>query len=240
MSNIRSHIRAFRSIPRGSILWFEIDGQLHSPDEIDQNLLHKLKNDRDIFTIHLDTPDGDFENTFELPVEALNVAEEKSRAKGSTYRQLVIAEQGNDEVIRVEKLVNDYALECTSYFQSLFTIKLSEMTIKTRWHFGRSTGGKNGISVGVGYLYASRYSFRYRFEEYAAISKDEDIGDFWSGDRTDHVKALVCHEAAHFIQAHTRGSNLPSYDYRKPHGNGWRFIYRVLRQKLNTEMTDKW
>lgn len=68
-----------------------------------------------------------------------------------------------------------------------------------------------------------------KFNEYAHIERDREIGEFMSDDWRKHVAAICAHELAHAIQ-HTfyhRGQR----EYQQAHGKGFQRIYRALRRE---------
>jgi len=91
-----------------------------------------------------------------------------------------------------------------------------------------SRGGINGLSFAL-----SRWvrDGQLRFPEYAAFRSDPDIGET-TGDWMHVVKVLAAHELAHWVQYSRDVVKPAGVDYRKPHGVGFREIYRFLRLKV--------
>lgn len=106
----------------------------------------------------------------------------------------------------------------------------------------RSYGGKEGITIDVGILHeGSRRRIWAEqegnkegicFVEYKAYAKDPVIGNAYTTPQV-YLLTTVAHEVAHHIQyrcgPHTRWlRNI----YRKPHGEGFQAIYRILRSRV--------
>lgn len=76
-----------------------------------------------------------------------------------------------------------------------------------------------------------------QFREYCSISDKSDIGSV-TGSLEKYIAVLVAHELAHVIQyqvlynlnSQEKWSGMTKIEIRKPHGEGWRFIYRILRK----------
>ena len=97
---------------------------------------------------------------------------------------------------------------------------------------GRSCAGTFGILINVG----SWWGKQGHFPEYASFAKDPVIGSLRSVTPDLALLALVAHEVAHYVQFRI-APNAPRAkvrfsDYRKPHGNTFKHIYRHLRRDL--------
>lgn len=92
-----------------------------------------------------------------------------------------------------------------------------------------SYGGQRGITID---LWSLRNSKTF-MSEYASIAKDSAIGSMECGTLENRLMCVVAHEVAHHVQQlygpHTRWLRA---QYRKPHGTGWRALYRILRSRI--------
>lgn len=92
-----------------------------------------------------------------------------------------------------------------------------------------SNGGAKGITIDLWSLRKGRSWMN----EYPAYSDDPVIGDMECGDVENRLLCVVAHEVAHHVQyqwgPRTRWLKAK---YRKPHGEGFRDIYRILRSRL--------
>ena len=92
-----------------------------------------------------------------------------------------------------------------------------------------SNGGPRDITIDL-WHFRKGTSFMW---EYALIAKDPVIGEMECGDAETHLFGLVAHEVAHHVQyrwgPHTRWLKSK---YKKPHGEGFRDIYRILRSRV--------
>ena len=90
-------------------------------------------------------------------------------------------------------------------------------------------GGAKGITID---LWSLREGTSH-IDEYNAYSDDPVIGSMDCGDVENRLLCVVAHEVAHHVQyrwgPRTRWLNAK---YRKPHGEGFRDIYRILRSRL--------
>lgn len=234
---IVQNIRQFRTVPQGSLFWLDIPG---ADDLIEcrevrciDTLLEKHGKPQDLL-VHLDSPLGDFEDSFVIDVSDLknppNVTRKSNMAVKA--REDAITRFGAKKIESIEALVVFYAGYLLDQFRVSHCFTGPTPSVKTKWHTKSSWGGRNGITISPGYLYDSAY-FRFRFREYQHISESPVIGDFTSLNRLNHVKALVAHELAHFLQRHTRHASVPDLDYRRSHGEGWQYLYSVTRAELN-------
>lgn len=236
---IRQNIRQFRTIPPGSILWLDIPG---ANDLIESHALNSLSNLMSVYgnperlVVHLDTPDGDFEDSFDIDIADLKCPPVPvPRVNSATSsRNAVIDVYGLKVIETVETLVPHYTGILLGKFRRRYGYTGPVPDIKVKWHTKHSWGGWKGITISPGYLYALKSTYySIYFREYSHIDKLPNIGGFYSCNRLNHIKALVAHELAHFLQRHTNQACLPSLDYRTPHGEGWQYLYSITRKDLN-------
>lgn len=236
---IVQNIRQYRTVPAGSLLWLDIPGaddliEVREINSIDSLLKHHCI--PDALKVHLDTPDGDFEDTFLIDVGDLKsppaLNEKPNRAHSA--RQDVISRFGRHKIESAEHLAKRYALLLLERYRVSHGYTGPEPRVWIRWHTKVSWGGMRGITISPGYLYQSRSDFfGFVFSEYSHIRENPVTGNFTSLNRLNHVKALVAHELAHFLQRHAEKAALPHLNYRRAHGDGWQYIYGVLRADLN-------
>ncbi|ELO5146952.1 hypothetical protein QHC70_003698 [Citrobacter freundii] len=236
---IACNIRQYRTIPKGSFLWLDVPG---ADDFLDSRevksipaLLERYGQLKDVI-VHLDTPEGDFEDAFRFDVRDLKtppaVPLQSNWAREA--RDAVIANFGQKRIEHVESLVEFYTGHLLAQFRKSHNYTGPAPKIRTRWHTKNSWGGRKGITISPGYLYSSKSDFfGFTYREYRHVSKSPLIGDFISLNRINHVKALVAHELAHFLQYNTAHASVPSLDYRRSHGEGWQYLYTVTRADLN-------
>ncbi|HCL5581011.1 TPA: hypothetical protein N2N40_002439 [Citrobacter freundii] len=236
---IIQNVRQFRTVPAGSFLWLDIPG---ADDFIDcrevrnlDALLEKYGKPEEL-VVHLDTPEGDFEDSFRIDVyDLINPPALPRKTNGAIEaRERVVASFGAKKIENVEALVAFYAGYLLAQFRVSHGYNGPDPVVKTRWHTKSSWGGQRGITISPGYLYRSTSDFfGFTFREYQHVSQSPLIGDFISLNRLNHVKALVAHELAHFLQRNTEYASLPALDYRRSHGEGWQYLYTVTRADLN-------
>lgn len=76
------------------------------------------------------------------------------------------------------------------------------------------------------------------YREYKSFCKDPFIGEFTTKDWKLPVYAIVCHEVAHAFQsriereAASKGNSEVALSMSKAHGQGWRDVYRLLRDRF--------
>lgn len=99
-----------------------------------------------------------------------------------------------------------------------------------------SNGGFHGIKIDA-YLIDFPRAFH---REYPRIAKDPVIGDTPMIGPELVIFCIVAHEVAHHIQRrwamHTR---IYSNGHRKPHGQVWQDIYRILRSRVVNPLIDE-
>ncbi len=236
---IASNIRQYRTIPKGSFLWVDVPG---ADDFLDSRevksipaLLERYGQLKDVI-VHLDTPEGDFEDAFRFDITDLKMppAVPLQSNGAREARDAVIVNFGQKRIEHVEALVEFYTGHLLAQFRESHQYTGPAPKIRTRWHTKISWGGRNRITISPGYLYRSKSDFfGFTYREYQHIRKSPVIGDFVSLNRLNHVKALVAHELAHFLQFNSRYAVLPDLDYRTGHGEGWQYIYGITRNDLN-------
>ena len=97
--------------------------------------------------------------------------------------------------------------------------------------------GANIISMNLGY-----WQIGNRFHiEYASFNNDPVIGKIQVVDNDDHLLVSVAHEVAHHIQfLYAPRVQRFKQNWRKPHGDCFKMIYRYLRRDLvNPEIQKK-
>ncbi|BBV14526.1 hypothetical protein [Providencia rettgeri] len=236
---IASNIRQYRTIPKGSFLWLDVPG---ADDLLDSRevksipaLLERYGPLNEVI-VHLDTPEGDFEDEFHFDVIDLKMPPAVPlKSNGAREaRDAVIANFGQKRIEHVESLVEFYAGHLLSRFRKSHQYTGPAPKIRTRWHTKTSWGSRYRITISPGYLYRPESDyFGYTFWEYQHVRQSPLIGCFFSLNRLNHVKALVAHELAHFLQFNSRYAVLPELDYATAHGEGWQYIYSITRADLN-------
>lgn len=95
-----------------------------------------------------------------------------------------------------------------------------------------SNGGRDQITIDVRSC-DTRLNAYGKFNEYKALADDSVIGSIDVATQEQCIAVVVAHEVAHHIQyrygPHTRWL---SKSYRKPHGQGFQDIYRILRRNV--------
>lgn len=236
---IIQNIKQFRTVPSGSILWLDIPGADDLIDSRDVRSIHTLLEKYGhpkALVVHLDTPNGDFEDSFNIDIGDLvnPPALPPKKNREIEAREKVISKFGAKMIENVEVLVEFYSKHLLSKFRVTHAYNGPEPVVKTRWHTKSSWGGRTGITISPHYLYGSNPDFfGFLYREYNHISHSPVIGNFLSLNRLNHVKALVAHELAHFLQRNITYASVPVLDYRRSHGEGWQYLYAVIRTDLN-------
>ncbi|MEI9747423.1 MULTISPECIES: M48 family metalloprotease [Morganellaceae] len=255
---IAAYVRQNRTIPPGSILWLYASGMddLVSTDEVDGSLdawLEKIGAPSEL-TVYLDTPEGDFEDEWCIDTSILSqpvpIRKATVPAKVIARRERVEA-FGEKVISTAEQITQLYTDYLTNMYRRDFGYVGGSPLVRVNWAAKHSWGGHRNITISPGYLYEpdlveiyGLHMFACHFHEYAHVCMDKEIGSFYSSNRLDHLKALVAHELAHFLQSNTHSRNftqaatqhLPRLDYRTPHGEGWQFLYRYLKKPLNLRL----
>lgn len=115
--------------------------------------------------------------------------------------------------------------------------KTSTPDIKMSWHKNRSRswGGAQYISLAMARYVPQigKEEESYWFREYAHIKSSPVIGEFESDDWRHTLIAVTCHELAHSLQGQQSKVFHPDAEpFKRAHGDGWRTIYKQLREKL--------
>lgn len=237
--NIIENIRPYRTVPPGSLLWLELPGEddfIECREIKDFAALLDTAGRPDNIVVHLDTPEGDFEDAFCFECTDLihPCKMPKPLSRNDKARLSVVEMHGHKRIEMLEKLIFKYAGLLVHRFREQYGYTGADPRIWVRWYTQRSWGGWRGFTISPASIYSpSTTAFRYRYPEYAHIEDRDDIGSFISMNPINHVKALVAHELAHFLQRHASQSNLPRLDYRTAHGEGWQYIYAITRSELN-------
>ncbi|EOC0011686.1 hypothetical protein ACI0X9_003373 [Cronobacter turicensis] len=233
------YINMFRDVPGRSLLWLDLPGadDLVECREVSNlsDLLSRFGHPESVL-VHLDTPEGDFEDTFRIRVSDLKkppvLASKRNGAQ--LARDEVVARFGLKKIDNVERLAVKYGSFLLERFRASHGYRGPEPHVRVRWHTKISWGGPRGITISPSYLYSTKSDFfGFVFHEYRHVTSSSDTGHFVSLNRLNHVKALVAHELAHFLQCHADKANLPQLDYNRAHGKGWQHIYAILRKDLN-------
>lgn len=109
--------------------------------------------------------------------------------------------------------------------------------VKMSWHKGRSNcwGGAKYISIAMA-KYVPKLGEEkesYWLREYSHIKNSPTIGEFESDDWRLPLIAVTCHELAHSLQSQqTKAFHPQTQIFKRAHGDGWRMIYRELRDAL--------
>ena len=107
----------------------------------------------------------------------------------------------------------------------------------------RSFGGANEITIDMSILrFAKSKSLfkNYTVQEYSAFCNDPVIGSIKCKNEYFYLFCIVAHEVAHHIQyQHGPWTRWLKKKYKKPHGEGFQDIYRILRSRLVNPMDDK-
>lgn len=157
---IASHIRQYRTIPAGSIIWLHAPGfdDFVSVDEVGRSLdawLEKMGTPSEL-TIHLDTPEGDFEDQwcletsiFKLPPPVREVVEP---AKVIARRKRVTA-FGEKTIFNAERIIQLYTDYLTNMYRREFGYIGKSPDVRVNWATKHSWGGHRNITISPGYLY---------------------------------------------------------------------------------------
>jgi len=123
--------------------------------------------------------------------------------------------------------------EINTVFRSPIKIQAARknLLVTIRSSFVRSRGGRDEIIIDVADGRAAA-SFR-KVHEYKAFSKDPVIGSFSTRSKEKGIAWIVAHEMAHHIQyRYGPWTRWLKKNYRKPHGEGFQAIYRILRSRI--------
>lgn len=102
--------------------------------------------------------------------------------------------------------------------------------VRISFHPGRrkSYGGSRGLSFALNHFVRNDTAV---LKEYASFANDPEIGTI-AGNWQMVVKALVCHELAHWAQFAPDVVRESGLDYKSIHGSGFREIYAYLRTRI--------
>ena len=120
--------------------------------------------------------------------------------------------------------------------------KLTKVEFDWSPHRVTSRGGMYSSGPGINIAmqrYGSSYSSvkAYRVHEYKSFDKDPDIGGFFTDNKMDGLKMILCHEIAHASQFYLYKVN---YFRHTPHGETFKTIYRKIRKQfLNSTLPDQ-
>ena len=141
--------------------------------------------------------------------------------------------RGKNVSAATHRMVADYAQQCWKELNKPehginFDTRSHEITIKTKIGNGTSWGGRDMINIDVsGYERRSVYCWEYR-----AYQKSALIGHF-NAHPEICLFGLVAHEFAHYAQRRfAPATDKYALTHRKPHGDCFKDIYRMLRVAL--------
>ena len=105
----------------------------------------------------------------------------------------------------------------------------ADITIKLKLAGHRSSACAKGINIDLAHYQAGHTQIL----EYPAFARDPVIGSHRCEHPETALAATIAHEISHFIQyrygPYTRWLEKK---YRKPHGEGFQEIYRILRSRV--------
>ncbi|ELP5902845.1 hypothetical protein QTV49_004893 [Vibrio vulnificus] len=169
----------------------------------------------------------DFENRKQLNAKAEII---KSKFLKEIDRQVIIAKERLEHFDRSDVKMN-------------MVVKFSSSPNVRRSRGGRKNN-KPYLKFALINILQTR-SDTTTFNEYDSISRRSDIGSF-TGSADKYIAGLVAHELAHLIQYEVNywmkkgviksWSGMRSKEIAKPHGEGWRYIYSVLRKHAVNNM----
>lgn len=175
---IASHIRQHRTIPPGSIIWLHANGldDLVSIDEVGCSLdswLKKIGSPPEL-TIHLDTPEGDFEDQWCLDTSIFKhappVREVVEPAKVIARRERV-AVFGEKMIATAEHVIHLYTDYLANMFCRDFGYVGKKPLVRVNWAAKNSWGGHRNITISPGYLYETDLVEIYGLRMFARIRK---------------------------------------------------------------------
>ena len=95
----------------------------------------------------------------------------------------------------------------------------------------RSNGGCYKINIDINGAYEEAKVGK--FHEYKAFENDSVIGAFKTNNVEAVIAATVAHEVAHHVQyRYGPFTRWLKKSYKKPHGDGFKGIYRILRARV--------
>lgn len=220
----------------GGILSYNADDFQDSSHDLHERIrLNEAKKDLPANgTIYVSAyaPNLDFLNDYVLTLrdkQVVAIEGEPWTAPAKTSLELI----PSDRQAEARALVHDTVKRCLTLLRrsKRFTAdKDAAPGVRISFHLSRkkSYGGRRGLSFALNhYLRHDTATLR----EYASFASDPDIGSI-SGPWQTVVKALVCHELAHWAQYDSGVTREKGLDYKLPHGSGFREIYAYLRTRI--------
>ncbi|MEG8995586.1 hypothetical protein U4T15_24180, partial [Klebsiella pneumoniae] len=158
------NVRKFRAVPAGSFLWLDIPGAddlIESREVRNLDFLLAEYGMPEELVVHLDTPEGDFEDSFCIDVcDLVNPpALPRKTNRALEARERVVTLFGAKKIENVEALVTFYAGYLLEKFRASHGYTGPDPIVKTRWHTKSSWGGRKGITISPGYLYNTSSDF---------------------------------------------------------------------------------
>ena len=128
----------------------------------------------------------------------------------------------------------DYELQITKADVDR-AVRLTKVVDKN--FLGATYGGSHVIQINMGYWQIS--SKRRRFKEYDSYKKCPVIGSRSVGNIDEILWLIVAHEVSHHVQR-SKGYRVGWLKkiHQKPHGEGFRTIYALVRSGLINPMLD--
>lgn len=233
LRNAKAIIRQYRSIPKGSIICIEIMGQEYETLELEDGYTKSFFGEKHIEVL-MDVPSGNFFKRYRFSASLDDLYRERVIVGSINYRRLAIGKLGIDKVEKAEQLVIDYTKRLLSEFDFINPGNISPV-VNPKWRKGLSNGSSKIINISLGSIFFNHGDV---FDEYYRIKADPEIGSFVPTNKDHFIKAIVAHEVAHFLQHNVNHlTNIEtSLNFKRPHGNGWQYLYRLLRRSLNQEM----
>jgi len=111
---------------------------------------------------------------------------------------------------------------------------VSTLVLKRQPRGSSSKAGAHLIQINTAYWQMKRPIH----VEYPAYNNDPEIGQVVIPKRLGHFLVMVSHEVSHhlqFLYGPMYASKIKDY-WRKPHGRGFKYIYRILRRDLVNPM----
>lgn len=152
-------------------------------------------------------------------------------ASNPSLRDRAIASLGAARVIEAENEITqaiERLLAAPRLKKAGFRFRAGPKVV-LRWSRGKSHGGIRGVRFAL-LFHAGKPDFGATYKEYKRLNDFSGIGDF-TGSRLECYRILAAHELAHWLQYEPTVKK-PEGRYRPPHGDGFRMIYRLLREEL--------
>ena len=145
----------------------------------------------------------------------------------------------SDSHKKVEKMVR----QCVKFLKKKeYELNLPPTAIETALAglIVSEKSNKNWASAHEIHIGLNRWDFHTKnYTEYASFAKDKVIGNITVTDFDDHLMLTVAHEVAHFIQfRYAPYVSRFKFNWRKPHGDVFKQIYRYLRKDLVNPMVE--